>query len=625
MRPVAAAAAFFCLCGGAARASEADALAISANIQTRHVPFGTILDPIFSSPTSNQIVGYTRCGDSALWTGAYIAAESFRYSVTQSAGALQNLKNALASLKGLVDVTGDNRLARCIVLASSPYAAGIASEEASNTIHQNPPWFWVDNTSRDQVVGAFFGLGVAYDLVNDSGVQSTVSDIATRVIGFISRHQWSPNDDISNTFELRPEELQMLLQVARHVNPANTVSGPFFVPPVSVAVAVDVQDNSSYFKFNLDYMTLYHLVRRQNTDENLRAYLTVRNYTASHGNAFFNMIDRALSGPDAARDAETRALLDQWLERPKRDIFIDLTGQVPVCGSEACQPVPVPLRPPGTFLWQDDPFLLKGGGSSIIESAGIDYILPYWMGRYYGVIAPGGVQSAAAPLPAISLDSLASLYGQNLAPNPAPAQAMSLPLPTSLGGVMLSITDSSGAQMNAPLLYVSQTQINFAVPPGAAAGPATLTVNGGTAPETFSASIQPVAPALFSMDGTGSGVAAALAVAVQAGNPQMQSPVPVFQCDNSGCTAVPLNVGVDRPVYLSFYGTGIRNRSSLANVSMTINGTSVPVSYAGPAPGFVGLDQVNVPLVLSLRGSGQSNVVLTVDGQTSNTVTIDIQ
>jgi hypothetical protein len=34
---------------------------------------------------------------------------------------------------------------------------------------------------------------------------------------------------------------------------------------------------------------------------------------------------------------------------------------------------------------------------------------------------------------------------------------------------------------------------------------------------------------------------------------------------------------------------------------------------------------VNVALTLNLRGSGESNVVLTVDGQTSNAVTVNIQ
>ena len=127
------------------------------------------------------------------------------------------------------------------------------------------------------------------------------------------------------------------------------------------------------------------------------------------------------------------------------------------------------------------------------------------------------------------------------------------------------------------------------------------------------------------MNGNGSGVAAALAVAVQAGNPQVQSPVPVFQCGGAGCVSVPIALGVDRPVYVSFYGTGIRNRSSPGNVTVTINGVSVPVLFAGAAPDYVGLDQVNVGLPLTLRGSGECNVVVSVDGQTSNTVTINIQ
>ena len=603
---------------GPARASEADAVAISAGIQARHMPFGTILDPMYASPASNQIVGYTRCGDSALWTGAYLAAEAFRYKVTQSADAFNNVKTALAGLKALADVTGDNRLARCVVLANSQYAAGIESEEEANVIHQNPPWIWVDNTSRDQVVGAFFGLGAAYDLVDDAGVKSDIADLATRLIGFISQHQWSPNDDASNTFVLRPEELQMLVQVARHVNPSNSINGPSLLP-VNTGAKFDVVSNSSYFKFNLDYMSFYNLVRLQNNSDNQAAYQIVRAYTASHQNAFFDMVDAALEGANASRDAEMRSLLDQWLQRPKRETYVDLSQTVAVCGSEACQPIPVPLRPTLEFLWQIDPFQLAGGGDGTIEGSGIDYILPYWMGRYYGAIAGGAVQSAAAPSSAVAPDSLASLYGANLAPGVAQASAQ--PLPLALGGVALSVTDAAGVGRAAPLLYVSPGQINFLVPDGTAAGLATLAVSG----QTFTVAVQPVAPTLFSMNGAGSGVAAATAIMVQAANPLLQTSVPVFQCAGASCASVPIVLGGDTLVYVSFFGTGIRNRSSMANVAMTINGIGVPVLYAGPAPGFTGLDQVNVALVLSLRGSGESNVVLTVDGQVGNTVTIDVQ
>jgi len=564
-----------------------------------------------ASPTSTEIVGYTRCGDSALWTGAYLAAESFRYNVTKSADALKNVRGAVAAIKGLSDITGDNRLARCIVLANSPYAAGIAREEAANGIIYNQPWFWVGNTSRDQVVGAIFGLGVAYDLVDDAAVKSTVSDVVTRVVGYISRHQWSPNDEISSTFRLRPEGLQMLLEVARHVNPANDVSGPFLTLPIDTGVSFDVQANSSYFKFDLDYMSLYHLLRLQNNGDNRGAYLTLRGYTSGHQNAFFNMIDRALRGPDAVRDAETRSLLDQLLQRPRRDFFTDLSSKVAVCGSEACQPIPVQLRTPATFVWEVSPFQLKGGGSCVIESSGLDYMLPYWMARYYGVIEGGAVVSAAAPSVGIAPGSLATIYGQNLT------------VPDAQPVVVLK--DSAGVSRPGSVLFASPGQINFAVPDGVAPGAASVTVTAGGTVQGFSVAVLPVAPALFSMNGTGTGVAAALAVSTQAVNPQLQGSIPVFDCSRNGCVAVPIVLGVDQLIYVSFYGTGIRNASSLANVKVTIGSVSVPVQFAGPAPGFVGLDQVNVLLPLTLRNAGETNVVLSVDGQVSNAVTINVR
>ena len=604
-------------------ASEADALAISAKIQARFLPFGTILEPIYTSPNTADIAFYTDCGDSALWTGAYLAAEAFRYNVTQSADALNNVRGALAGLKALADVTGDNRLARCMAMANSPYAPSISSQEAANTIHQNPPWIWVDNTSRDELVGAFFGLGAAYDLVNDAAIRSSISDLATRLLGFVAQHQWSPNDNLSNTFLLRPEELQMLLAVTHHVNPNDKVSAPPLQLGIDTAVNFDVSSNSSYFKFNLDFMAFYNLMRLSNDSSYLKAYQIVRNYTASHQNAFFDMIDRALQGPNPARDGEASMLLDQWLLRPARDQHVDLTSTVPVCGSAACTPVPVPLRPPTDFLWQRDPFQLTGGGIGTIESPGIDYILSYWMGRYYGVISPGGVQSSAAPGIAVAPGSFGTMYGSNLAI--ANMSATALPLPTTLGGVTLSVTDASGAQFPAALSFVSPTQINFVIPSGAASGTARFTTSNGSTSQTTTALIQNVAPALFSMNGTGAGVAAATAIEVPSAQPQQQIPVTVFQCTGSACAPIPIDVGVSGTIYLSLYGTGIRNRSVLANVQATVNGIAVPVQYAGAQPTYPGLDQVNVSLPAALAGTGNANIVLTVDGQISNTVIVAIQ
>jgi uncharacterized protein (TIGR03437 family) len=125
------------------------------------------------------------------------------------------------------------------------------------------------------------------------------------------------------------------------------------------------------------------------------------------------------------------------------------------------------------------------------------------------------------------------------------------------------------------------------------------------------------------MSGDGRGVAAANAVSVPVANPQQQSPVAVFQCAASVCAPTPIQLSASTTVYLILYGTGIRNHSS--NVTANIGGANVPVQYAGPQPSYAGLDQVNLALPQSLSGSGQVSIILTVDGQITNVVTISIQ
>ena len=135
--------------------------------------------------------------------------------------------------------------------------------------------------------------------------------------------------------------------------------------------------------------------------------------------------------------------------------------------------------------------------------------------------------------------------------------------------------------------------------------------------------VQTVPPALFSLNSQG--VAAATAVRMTIPT-RIASPVPVFQCVDTpaSCRVVPIDSGVDAPVYLSFFGTGIRGRSSLDHVSVMIGNMAVAPLYAGPQSQFGGLDQVNVPLPLSLRGAGEVNVTVTVDGLTSNAVKISV-
>jgi hypothetical protein len=69
--------------------------------------------------------------------------------------------------------------------------------------------------------------------------------------------------------------------------------------------------------------------------------------------------------------------------RATRDAQPSVTGP---CRS--VKPLPVGVRSPTDFLWQRPPFDLHGTEGVTHEAPGFDYLLPYWMIRYYTEVAP---------------------------------------------------------------------------------------------------------------------------------------------------------------------------------------------------------------------------------------------
>ena len=211
----------------------------------------------------------------------------------------------------------------------------------------------------------------------------------------------------------------------------------------------------------------------------------------------------------------------------------------------------------------------------------------------------------------VSAAELVAIFGLDLADKTLSA---GLPLPTTLSGVGVQVTDSAGTTRPAVLLIVSPTQINAMIPLDTATGAATVTVTASSGILLSRAvSITPTAPGLFAANGQGKGVAAAQTIRpLSDGTQEIEN---VFGPDGQ---AVPIDLS-SGTVYLSLYGTGIRHQSS---ATCTIGGIDAAVLYAGPQPSFAGLDQVNVSVPAALTGAGSVEVKLTVDGRTANTVTV---
>ncbi len=243
---------------------------------------------------------------------------------------------------------------------------------------------------------------------------------------------------------------------------------------------------------------------------------------------------------------------------------------------------------------------------------------------------PGGpagwlasVSAASFSGPILSPESIAAGFGSLLATGTQ--AATTVPLPTTLAGTRVRVTDSGGAGRDAPLFFASPGQINYLVPAGTATGPARIEVLRGTQTAAAgTAEIRAVAPSLFSANASGEGVAAAVVERLTASG--ARSSQLTFRFDSTSrrnvAALIHLGPGSDQ-VFAVLYGTGIRGVGSPERVTLTIDGERLPVLYAGTQADFAGLDQMNAgPLPRKLIGRGTVPVVLEINGRISNVVTL---
>jgi len=146
----------------------------------------------------------------------------------------------------------------------------------------------------------------------------------------------------------------------------------------------------------------------------------------------------------------------------------------------------------------------------------------------------------------------------------------------------------------ATLFYTSATQINALAPPSLAANSTTKlsVVVNGTAIAASSVTVVAAAPGIFTTGTTGQAAA-------------------VNQDGSLNSASNP----AARGTVVSLYATG--QGSLQADVTLNIAGYIAPLLYAGPAPGFPGLMQINAQIPAGFLPPGIQQVVLSVGGATS--------
>ena len=255
-------------------------------------------------------------------------------------------------------------------------------------------------------------------------------------------------------------------------------------------------------------------------------------------------------------------------------------------------------------------------GSGIGPYLGINVAIPAPSFSGNGVyLNPTGIVNAASYAPftaGLAPGELITLYGTGLANSTVVASGV--PFPTSLGGVQVSI-----GGVNAPIYYVSPTQVSVIVPYEATSTIVQVQVtNNGAQSNVVTMYTNETSAGVFSQSQNGIGDGAVLhqdgVTLVTPSNPaQLGETVSVF-LTGLGAVNPSISDGAAGPT------------SPLSNTTNTItadvSGVTATVTYAGLAPGFAGLYQVNVTIPSSGLTAGENDLDISGPDSYTSEVTI---
>jgi uncharacterized protein (TIGR03437 family) len=241
-------------------------------------------------------------------------------------------------------------------------------------------------------------------------------------------------------------------------------------------------------------------------------------------------------------------------------------------------------------------------------------ILPW---DYDASVAPpmiGNVVNAADYTAPVAPGGLITIFGEDLSPvNQASSQ---IPLPTALGESCLTV---NGVPM--PVLFVSSQQINAQLPFHVGGNVTMILRTPGGVSDNYNLTIWPSAPSVFR-----SGVAGTMTeipTIVRHGNGQLVT------------LSNPIHGGDDIVIYLTGMGqttpaieAGVPSpfdplASALIPTQVTLGGADLLVSYAGLAPGQVGVYQINAH-VPWWAPAGMQQALVIVQGGGSTTLSIRV-
>ncbi len=352
-----------------------------------------------------------------LWTALYLAAQSYRFAVTEEPEARQFADQAFDALAWLEAVT---------TVDGFPTKAVVSRDEdtGSDPVTWYPSedgqWLWKGDCSSDEIDGHFYGYSIYHDLAATEEKRDEIRALVNRIMGHILDNGyllvcadgertrwgvWAP-DYLNGHWRaqrgLNSLEILSALRTAEHITGNNRYSDAYrdLVENHGYAenarrTKITTPGHVNHSDDELAFISYYPLLKYE-TDSGLRdLYLESLRHAweieRPERNPWWNFIYSALTGSQTDIEEGARTLREipydllNWSvhNSHRRDVTIDAhrgrKGEV-----QSTSVLPYDELP--MSKWNGNPYSLDAATNGNSEDDGTYYILPYWMGRYYGYI-----------------------------------------------------------------------------------------------------------------------------------------------------------------------------------------------------------------------------------------------
>ncbi|MFA6033214.1 MAG: Ig domain-containing protein [Myxococcota bacterium] len=411
--------------------------------EARHIWHGWSLN-MFKPDDPGKDYQLSTYGDSSFMGGQCTMAMAYRYAVEKSPEALKTIRTLtdgwlfFQKLTGVPGLTG-----RGFARLDDPSEAGMKEgpfwpEDPEARKYRGAgeyaaDWIWVGDASRDQYTGAVLGNAMAYDLVDDPQVKETTRTFLTALADHVWDNKLWITDPGSRPTQYgdmdgdRWEGIPMpngqaavcdlaWFKVAYHVSGEKRFNdyyrklaiGRKYVDYMRNYQWVYMGYQTKYYNVYMSNENWYHLMRLETDPALVQQYREIYRDTM-----WLNTKDKdtpnrrgiveanAVTGPWYMYSTGDRDPVVQWdylwvlstfPEAPLRDHRVENSKDPsieknPAQPTESLYALPFFRREGDMVVWHRTPYNLDGGWDSGEERTGCDYLLPYWMGRYYGYIS----------------------------------------------------------------------------------------------------------------------------------------------------------------------------------------------------------------------------------------------